>query len=659
MKCSSYKCTFFCRVKQLKKESPNVMSSSVGQAMNLLMNIPLTTPSFFHPTNVLSTSTPLRPHPSRSSHLNPAADMTFDPAETPIRGHHISQRTTPKASSRQQQGAVGRGPAKSRAKDTWLPRPRMQPEAAASQAPPPPHPEASPSESEQTDTDSCNITHLTEIRPGPSEPNIPVIRSTDTEFEFPTSDFNNIDEQLNDLNQTGDKARSQLSEIQAKPDSAACASSSKSGNYQEKQIGLQMNPSSEILPSAQTKHASVPSVQAPPDTPRQDSVSDSSLPHGGHQGTPEDATETQAASKEQPKALPLAEHQSTTDSFDDEMLFGGPLMSGPPQQEPAHVSGPSVRSEGLWLQRANLQEMGLPAMQTAISSDLTSFAQRSQMRVELERGTRLEPKTGLKNDKKYSPRKVDDFSGAPNMPSPKLADVTGLSGISSGNNDKTGSYSVRSQFSPVSCGSPDLSSGQTVQRHDLQENISHESCNPPKSPSEAWSGHTEFEKWRRGKTKNDSSAVETTTGNGRNQPVMSVVSTESDTQSQNNTHYKLKRPKGDANYQKQRAVSDVRGTHSAINSFLCSGTGVQMAKLTSSAVTTEKLVPGAVFSPIHPHPVSTNMAQPGTINVSVVQPKPLTGVLASSAVSGTGSSGAIYTDNEREEARSVKFELFL
>nr|KAG5703622.1 hypothetical protein BaRGS_002496 [Batillaria attramentaria] len=67
-------------------------------------------------------------------------------------------------------------------------------------------------ESDQTDTDSCNVTHPTETRPGPSQPNIPVIGSTDTEFDFPTSDFNNIDDQLNDLNQGGDRAKDAKSE---------------------------------------------------------------------------------------------------------------------------------------------------------------------------------------------------------------------------------------------------------------------------------------------------------------------------------------------------------------------------------------------------------------------------------------------------------------
>ncbi|KAK7481620.1 hypothetical protein BaRGS_00027136 [Batillaria attramentaria] len=158
------------RVKELRRDSGQspATSASIGQAMNLLMNIPITAPSIFHPSNVLSTSTPVRPHPTRSNHPPSSA-------ETPIRGHHVHSKPVPKALFRVQQsggslGSASRG-SKPRWQGAWRPRTGSPLEAAASQAAPPPHPEASPSESDQTDTDSCNVTHPTETRPGPSQPN--------------------------------------------------------------------------------------------------------------------------------------------------------------------------------------------------------------------------------------------------------------------------------------------------------------------------------------------------------------------------------------------------------------------------------------------------------------------------------------------------------
>ena len=76
------------RVKELKRESSpgrgvgsggGGSTSTLGQAMNLLMNIPITAPSIFHPSNVLSTSTPVRPQVSNNVGVAYGLGQLFSP----------------------------------------------------------------------------------------------------------------------------------------------------------------------------------------------------------------------------------------------------------------------------------------------------------------------------------------------------------------------------------------------------------------------------------------------------------------------------------------------------------------------------------------------------------------------------------------------------
>ncbi|XP_059171557.1 mucin-5AC-like isoform X2 [Physella acuta] len=192
------------RVKELRRE--NTRSSSVGHTMNLLMNIPPPAPTAFHPSNILSSSTPQRPAShSRRDRLNVVSDVVFDPTETPIRGHNLPKKSRAKEKHRESpiQGAKSRSETNAGSASPHIPpgtSTRFTIHAtAASQGSSAPPPDASPSESDQTDTDSCNVTHPTHQKPGRQ---LPVARSTDTEFDFPTSDFN-IVEDLNDLNRSG------------------------------------------------------------------------------------------------------------------------------------------------------------------------------------------------------------------------------------------------------------------------------------------------------------------------------------------------------------------------------------------------------------------------------------------------------------------------
>lgn len=211
----------FYRVKELKKDS--IRTSSVGHEMNLLMNIPPTAPSIFHPSNILSSSTPSRRSvSSRINRSQAAVDFDPDPSETPIRGHNLHrrhgnrdnngrqhQRTGPSQSQVENVAPAGNTANASPSNKASSSVPRgsssrssSQATAASQGAMAQPPPDASPSESDHTDTDSCNVTNPANLKTGMAQAGrqhlASVMRSTDTEFDFPTSDFNNLDE-INDL----------------------------------------------------------------------------------------------------------------------------------------------------------------------------------------------------------------------------------------------------------------------------------------------------------------------------------------------------------------------------------------------------------------------------------------------------------------------------
>ncbi|KAH9503198.1 Kinesin-like protein kif24 [Bulinus truncatus] len=211
------------RVKELKRDS--VRSSSVGQAMNLLMNIPPTAPSIFHPSNILLSSTPQR-HTGHSRRER-ITDIVFDPSETPIRGHSMPRRTSGKDGSRSRAvktPSPSKGHCEHSASSPNVPpgtSARLSVHAtAASQGASAPPPDASPSESDLTDTDSCNVT--SPINKKVSSRHLPLAESSDVEQEFPTSDFNN---DLNDLNRSSQLQIKMSSPVHATEDQAESAAS--------------------------------------------------------------------------------------------------------------------------------------------------------------------------------------------------------------------------------------------------------------------------------------------------------------------------------------------------------------------------------------------------------------------------------------------------
>ncbi|XP_067664955.1 uncharacterized protein [Haliotis asinina] len=201
------------RVKELKRDGSRGTTSS--QAENLLMNIPISAPSVFHPSNILSCSTPMRPV-TRHTAQRPQDDNILDPTDSPVRGHFPQKKNTKskthniaQSSSAPKESVSGThdvSPSRRR-----ISRPHQEPSPARDHVlrqniPPrqlvPPQQTSSPSGSDKTDSESCNIT-LPRNNNLP-QPNIPVAQSTDTEFDFPTSDFN-VPEELNDLNKTVEK----------------------------------------------------------------------------------------------------------------------------------------------------------------------------------------------------------------------------------------------------------------------------------------------------------------------------------------------------------------------------------------------------------------------------------------------------------------------
>ncbi|KAL3867065.1 hypothetical protein ACJMK2_044298 [Sinanodonta woodiana] len=205
------------RVKELKRGSGHAGGRSNNVALsNILMNIPASGPSVFHSGNILCSSTPIRPQSSgHYTNRNSSVDLTFDTSETPIKGHGLKRKTAVPSSSSTRlvsQKSPGR------------PGPQSRVSVVRHIASSKPNVSSNSESSDQTDTDSCNIT-------GPrnknnnTNTNIPVVKSTDTDNDFPTTDFNN-EEEMNDLNRTGEKGQFVTASVPVLPTTAIKEASS-------------------------------------------------------------------------------------------------------------------------------------------------------------------------------------------------------------------------------------------------------------------------------------------------------------------------------------------------------------------------------------------------------------------------------------------------
>ncbi|GFO33259.1 kinesin-like protein [Plakobranchus ocellatus] len=361
------------RVKELKRDS--MRSSTVGQAMNLLMNIPPTAPSIFHPSNILSTSTPMRPQPqARRERPSTAAsnnDVTLDLSDTPIRGHNMPRRPAVRESSRthplERPGDAVSPPLRQPGAST---RSSALAASAASQGSVAPPPDASPSESDHTDTDSCNVTHPTyKVGAELAERKNAVAGSMDTEFDFPTSDFNNPEE-FNDLNHPQPQNN--------RPETGNAQCSSEPGPV-----------------AASGAETAVPLRATPPDFRRPvlkpvvyrstDVGSDGAMAADSHRIQPSSEISSTPSQqlRDHERAPILKELFSSDESLNDEDL----LADGPPNERPKSTNNlaapPSVQifsSSAQHSARTNLTSKRLMMPQPAVSTDLTKFTQRPSLR---------------------------------------------------------------------------------------------------------------------------------------------------------------------------------------------------------------------------------------------------------------------------------------
>lgn len=709
---------FLSRVKELRREgSQSAAGGSFGHAMNLLMNIPITAPSIFHPSNVLSTSTPVRPHLSRQLHPpSSPADITLDPAETPIRGHNVPLKTASKVCPRPKSDGLAGYDMNSQGtnKRRWQPHKAWQSEAAASQGLLPPHPEASPSESDHTDTDSNNVTHPTETRPAPSQPNIPVIGSTDTEFDFPTSDFNNIDDQLNDLNQGRNdlnkakdlrgpegKGQSKDEKHTGQPVEDEVSAASASGprlEPQRSQMAERVSPRSAAtnpLSSRTSSHLqsqSLPghrqsSVSPAPGSkqsknsqnlsekfPAAPVLSSNTSKRSGSSAQPKTTTSEPDAPTDQPILEPL------TDSFDDELLFAGPGDSEVPKPE---VQG-STQSGGLSGARVNKHMMNvLPAVQTALSSDLTSFAQRSPLRNGVNNTLAKQnpgdhsaadphsnpPAPPHKAERPSNATGVSREPAAPRknrIPSPRTAaikDWVSQTGdhdamLARGDMKRVGSH-------PEKMDSVSAQDGiQVLASYGLASN----SPRNQGSAQERQRSKTSFQSTPR----LSSSEVDESSASSRADPHHGLSGPSSDpimpncsTPSANgakSTHYQRSNSSPTHSIPVNAKLDKVQESHSRNTmsdspSTTSASSFTAMKTTASSVLVTEKLLSGAVFSPIHPQPVSSSVTRTVITGQSVkgsasyiVHPKPVAGI-PSELTSPSVMSPAAFSIAERDQAR--------
>ena len=450
------------RVKELRRATAST-SRSVNVAMsNILMNIPASAPSLFQPSNILCSSTPMRQ--STKQFTNRGSELNLDPSETPIRGPGARRKTSSAASKDRNSSAnasVNKSVNSSRVSVVRHVAPQVSSNSGAGK-----QNTSSNSESDQTDTDSNNIT-------GPQKPiniavsahgsnfknsvginknnsnipsasmapqNIPVVKSTDTENDFPTTDFN---DELNDLNRTGDKQtvassvpafkhplRNQtdsqeadtenkhVSQYESNQYSAVSASVPvlRQKMYSDRQTDLKPSPmlsddaQNEVKPKAVRDYTNQSGKQALTTASnfpksKQDSAysayfSQGNRPNSTSEKTPIislndnssrnaaesvrseiscDTSEKNTAVRTERKGIPSL----TEDSIDDDMLFDSPSLTHKhgfqrtlSDQSGGFLSPPSTRTTPRVPQDPSMQPE-IPAVLPAKSSDLTTFSQRS------------------------------------------------------------------------------------------------------------------------------------------------------------------------------------------------------------------------------------------------------------------------------------------
>lgn len=379
---------------------------------------------------------------SRSS----SADLHLDPSETPIRGPGAKRKTATAATRSEYRAPAGnvsgRGTAWSSNNEFKVPDTVSN--RAGNLLPSSSAPKSvskssnitrhfapnvgnngykqnmsSNSESDQTDTDSCNVT-------GPQKPgflanqgkpfnnkinytgeklvtksqNIPVIRSSDTDNDFPTTDFNNPDE-MNDLNRTGGKnavaastpvfpvRQQNSSEPIAKKqsdsssvlndDSSLSKMTSVSSSvpvlrkkvYSDNQTDSQID--TENTPEDKTDVAQPVATYARNERSNSymtryttDNASDKGPPYGTSVKS-KDINTPGLLNFKQPQVFPLP---SSSDDFEDDLLFDAPSDKHSLTHRPSE--GPGTQSR---VPKNPSLQPEIPAVLPAKSTELASFSQ--------------------------------------------------------------------------------------------------------------------------------------------------------------------------------------------------------------------------------------------------------------------------------------------
>ncbi|XP_052102725.1 uncharacterized protein LOC127736191 [Mytilus californianus] len=402
------------RVKELRKQGiPAGSRSSVSSS--LLLNIPPSGgPSVFHPNNILCSSTPVRHKTTRHTGSHRGADrgsdrdnrgserdFHLDPNETPIKGLGVKRKTVNKSATK---------PAQPKPTPSVPTRTSVVRHVARSSS--------SQSESDHIDSDSCNIdTNAKTVKPATaSGQNVPVIKSTDTENDFPTTDFNN-EEELNDLNRSSGKYGTLQVSSANNPTSGSALKLSTAGHPLPvvdwsshgaipKYTGSQSSQvsSSSVAPVLRQKVYKDPGEQETNEpyvsndlSQKKSGPGNNITPAGNNLSQPKTDTKSSSAAVTTPRlsdSSPQHHNQFQpvlSESFEDDMLFDKPSFQSSISQRIQRT--PSNGDNGLnnlGLSRGREVQLKtpqdpsvhpiLPAVMPAKSSDLTTFSQRSPAR---------------------------------------------------------------------------------------------------------------------------------------------------------------------------------------------------------------------------------------------------------------------------------------
>ena len=395
-------------------------------ASNILMNIPLTAPTAFQPGNILCSSTPIKPKGSRHPVARASMqELHLDPNETPIKGHGVKRKTKPLSASSSSSSVTKpqiRKPSATVASRLSVvrhvpPTPAADPVRLAGQQRP-----LEDSDSGHTDSDSCNVSEKRKVK---TKTDIPVIKSTDTENDFATTDFNN-EVEMNDLNRTGGNNSAQVGSshptqsvsVLRNPGVHLSSSghplpvvddqeySSPGPHRTSQQRGTSpqrgnspqgpSRPSPPILRKKIYTDPTTPSSSSPATDTGQKKLEIQvrnlplnnnfvTNPNNNVPRVSEVSQNGSSSSRTENSGKPVLRHSPVSlESFADDLLFDGPNPSSPSQRTPRTPGTGELNSLVLGLSRGQLKtpqdpsvDPVLPAVMTAKSSDLTTFSQRS------------------------------------------------------------------------------------------------------------------------------------------------------------------------------------------------------------------------------------------------------------------------------------------